>query len=187
MDHRNFSSLYDSYSGITNNPSESINAVLKRMTNWQEFPVDSVYYVEIQQGRAGLGNYQLKSKFKEARLDKDEIWITHKIVAPDEIIQYEKSSITDVDAKPSSSHALTTPVPSLDEHEDSKNTADDLALSTDTDESDNTSLSSPVPLPEETMSTSHKNRHKSKIHAQIRVCTSMTTKAWHTYPNVKHI
>lgn len=73
MDDRNFSSLYDSYSGITNNPSESINAVLKRMTNWQEFPVDSVYYVEIQQGRAGLGNYQLKSKFKEARLDKDEI------------------------------------------------------------------------------------------------------------------
>lgn len=73
MDHRNFSSLNDSYSGITNNPSESINAVLKRMTNWQEFPVDSVYYVEIQQGRAGLGNYQLKSKFKEARLDKDEI------------------------------------------------------------------------------------------------------------------
>lgn len=73
MDHRNFSSLNDSYSGITNNPSESINAVLKRTTNWQEFPVDSVYYVEIQQGRAGLGNYQLKSKFKEARLDKDEI------------------------------------------------------------------------------------------------------------------
>lgn len=93
--------MYDSYSVLTKNPSESINAVLKRMTDWQEFPVDSVYYVEFQQRRAGLGNYQLKSKFKEARLDKDEIRITHKIVTPGEIIQYVKSSITDVDAKPS--------------------------------------------------------------------------------------
>nr|XP_034316005.1 uncharacterized protein LOC117685662 [Crassostrea gigas] len=96
-----FPSLYDSYSGITNNPSESINAVLKRMTGWQELPVDSMmlslfhlqnfYLVEIQRGRAGLGNYKLKSKFKEARLDKDEIRIPHKIVAPDEIIQYVPS------------------------------------------------------------------------------------------------
>ena len=34
-----FKGLYDSYSGITNNASESINAVLKRMTGWQELTV----------------------------------------------------------------------------------------------------------------------------------------------------
>lgn len=127
--------MYDSYSGITNNPSESINAVLKRMTGWQELPVDSMllslfhlqnfYLVEIQRGRAGLGNYKLKSKFKEARLDKDEIRIPHKIVAPDEIIQYVKSSITDVVAKPlpTKKPSSSAPVPNLDEHEDPKDTA----------------------------------------------------------------
>jgi hypothetical protein len=57
-----FPGLYDSYSGITNNASESINAVLKRMTGCQELPVDSMvlslyhlqnfYFVEIQRGRA---------------------------------------------------------------------------------------------------------------------------------------
>lgn len=57
---------------------------------------------------------------------------------------------------------MTTPVQNLDEHEDTKNIADDLTLSPDTDESDNTSLSSSVPLPEESMSTSHKNRDMSQ-------------------------
>lgn len=69
--------LYDPYSGITNNPSESINAVLKRMNGWQELPVDSmmlslyhlqnVYHLEIQRGRAGLGNYKLKTKYTVER------------------------------------------------------------------------------------------------------------------------
>ena len=42
--------LYDPFSGITNNPSKSINAVLKRMTGWQELPVDcmmlSLYHLQ---------------------------------------------------------------------------------------------------------------------------------------------
>ena len=97
--------LYDPFSGITNNPSESINAVLKRMTGWQELPVDcmmlSLYHIqnyynlEIQRGHAGLGNYQLKTKYKEAKIDKDEIIIPNKVVEPGEIITYEKSVISD--------------------------------------------------------------------------------------------
>lgn len=58
-------SLFDPFSGITNNPSESINAVLKRMTGWQELPVDCMmlslfhlqnfYHVEIQRGTPSCG------------------------------------------------------------------------------------------------------------------------------------
>ena len=101
-----FPSLYDHYSGITNNPSESIDTVLKRMTGWQELPVDCLmlglfhlqnyYWIEIQRGRAGMGNYRLKTKYKEPRLNKDEICIPYKIVNPDDIIEYVKSSINDV-------------------------------------------------------------------------------------------
>ena len=43
-----------------------------------------------------MGNYRLKTKYKEARLAKDEIYIPYKIVNPDDIIEYVKSSINDV-------------------------------------------------------------------------------------------
>jgi hypothetical protein len=35
-----FDGLYDPYSGITNNLSESYNAVLKQENDWKELPVD---------------------------------------------------------------------------------------------------------------------------------------------------
>jgi hypothetical protein len=35
-----FDGLYDPYSGITNNLSESYNAVLKQEKDWKELPVD---------------------------------------------------------------------------------------------------------------------------------------------------
>ncbi|KAK3108798.1 hypothetical protein FSP39_015983 [Pinctada imbricata] len=100
-----FNNLYDPYSGVTNNPSESINSVLKRMTGWQELPVDSMmlslyflqnfYQAEIQRGRAGIGNYRLKARYREAKLDKDELHIPNKIIAPDRIIEYVKSASAD--------------------------------------------------------------------------------------------
>lgn len=59
--------LFDPYSGITNNLSESMNAVLKREQDWKELPVDlltlGLYYLqnfenyEILRGRSGIGNY----------------------------------------------------------------------------------------------------------------------------------
>ena len=55
--------IYNPYSGITNNQSESFNATLKRLQNWHEVPVDVIvlslhhlqifYYNEIQRGLAG--------------------------------------------------------------------------------------------------------------------------------------
>ncbi|KAK3108536.1 hypothetical protein FSP39_010086 [Pinctada imbricata] len=100
-----FSNLYDPYSGVTNNPSESINSVLKRMTGWQELPVDTMmlslfylqnfYFSEIQRGRAGVGNHKLKSKYREARLEKEDLNIPNKVVLPEKIIEYVKTASKD--------------------------------------------------------------------------------------------
>lgn len=58
--------IYNSFSGITNNQSESFNATLKRLQSWHEVPVDvivlSLYHLqayycnEVQRGFAGLSN-----------------------------------------------------------------------------------------------------------------------------------
>lgn len=57
--------------------------------------------MECQRGRAGIGSYKLKLKYMEARLDKDEIRVPYKIVNPDEIIEYVKSSINSAELKAS--------------------------------------------------------------------------------------
>jgi hypothetical protein len=45
--------VFDPYSGITNNLSESMNAVLKRENDWKELPVDLLalgfYYIQKQE------------------------------------------------------------------------------------------------------------------------------------------
>ena len=46
------------------------------------YHLQNYYYLEIQRGRAGLENYQLKTKYKEAKIDKDEIIIPNKVVKP---------------------------------------------------------------------------------------------------------
>jgi hypothetical protein len=42
--------MFDPYSGITNNLSESMNAVLKPENDWRELPVDllalGIYYIQ---------------------------------------------------------------------------------------------------------------------------------------------
>ena len=54
----------------TTNQSESFNAVLKRLQQWKEVPVDAMvlslkrladfHLAEVQRGYAGLGNYDLR-------------------------------------------------------------------------------------------------------------------------------
>jgi len=56
--------LYNPYSGVTNNQSESFNKVIKEFQSWKEAPLDSfvlamyqlqVYYCnEIKRGLAGM-------------------------------------------------------------------------------------------------------------------------------------
>ncbi len=93
--------MYDPFSGVTNNQSESFNATLKRLQKWHEVPIDTIilslyhnqafYYNEIQRGLAGneiiitihidhsynickgLGDYRLLPEFKSARRSMDEL------------------------------------------------------------------------------------------------------------------
>ena len=77
-----FDGLYYPFSGITNNLSESYNAILKQEQEWEELPVDmmvlgfhflqSFDYFEIR-GLSGAGDYHLKSEFSRAALEQDEI------------------------------------------------------------------------------------------------------------------
>lgn len=80
------------------------------------------------------------------------------------VLNYRRCCLVFACKKLSSSHVLTAPVPNPHEHEDPKDTAHDLTLSSklDTNESDNKSLPSPEPLPEETLSTPHKDRVTSQ-------------------------
>ena len=87
--------VYNPYSGVTSNQAESFNALLKRLQNWREVPVDAIilslyylhayYFNEIQRGLCGLGNYQLLEQFSIARLDPDNI-ITMSVYPPDQIV-----------------------------------------------------------------------------------------------------
>lgn len=55
--------IYNPFTGITNNQSESFNSMLKRLQSWHEVPVDVIilslyhlqafYYNEMQRGLAG--------------------------------------------------------------------------------------------------------------------------------------
>ncbi|CAC5387653.1 unnamed protein product [Mytilus coruscus] len=88
---------------ITNNPCESMNAVIKRLNKYKELPVDcfvlSMYYLqcyyftEIQRGLAGVGNYRLRPEFIHARIPKDEISIPKRVIKPDDIVKHVMSEI----------------------------------------------------------------------------------------------
>lgn len=92
--------MFDPYSGITNNLSESMNAVLKRENDWKELPVDLLalgfYYIqnfenyEILRGRSGLGNYHLKAELKRAFIPPSDLILPKRVVCPDEVIEYLK-------------------------------------------------------------------------------------------------
>ena len=87
--------VYSPYSGVASNLSEAFNAVLKRLQNWREVPIDAIvlalYYLqalysnEIQRGFAGLGNYSLSSEFAAAQWSADEI-MTIATFQPEEIV-----------------------------------------------------------------------------------------------------
>ncbi|CAF0895920.1 unnamed protein product [Adineta steineri] len=71
--------LFDDMSGVTSNPSESINAVFKRWLCWKELSLDALvqmfylvlgYYVnEIRRGFSGYGNYHLQLKYNDSKVD----------------------------------------------------------------------------------------------------------------------
>jgi hypothetical protein len=95
--------LYDPLSGVTNNPCESMNAVIKRLSKFKELPVDcfvlsmvylqNYYITEFQRGLAGIGNFQLKTEFLHARIPKDEICIPKHVNKPEDIAKHVMAEI----------------------------------------------------------------------------------------------
>jgi hypothetical protein len=95
--------LYDPLSGVTNNPCESINAVIKRFSKFKKLPVDcfelsmfylqNYYITEFQRGLAGIGNVQLKTEFLHARIPKDEICIPKHVNKPEDIVKHVMAEI----------------------------------------------------------------------------------------------
>ena len=95
--------LYDPFSGVANNPCESMNAVIKRLNKFKELPVDcfvlsmvylqNYYITEIQRGLAGIGNFQLKTEFLHARIPKDEICIPRHVIKPEDIAKHVMAEI----------------------------------------------------------------------------------------------
>ena len=76
--------MYNPYSGVTSNQSESFNALLKRLQSCREVPLDtivlSLYYLqayysnEVQRGFAGLGTFLLSVELEDTRRPADEIF-----------------------------------------------------------------------------------------------------------------
>ena len=88
--------LYTPHSGITNNISESMNAVLKRLMDWKEVPVDSAvlsfcflqnyYHNEMLRGMCTTGQYRLRPHFANCSQDPSNIDFKSDIISPQDII-----------------------------------------------------------------------------------------------------
>lgn len=75
--------IYDPYSGVTNNIVESMNSLIKRLTYWEEKPLDNIalsfyylqnYYVnELLRAFCGFGNLTLKNRHRSAQMDRNHV------------------------------------------------------------------------------------------------------------------
>ena len=94
--------IYNPFSGITNNVSESINRVLKDLTCWKCQPVDCAllsfwhlqryFQMEIYRGKADVGQYHLKSSFINCCIASDEIPTMGNILTPENIVKFIRTS-----------------------------------------------------------------------------------------------
>ena len=75
--------IYNPYSGVTNNQSESLNRVIKAFQGWREAPIDcidlalhqlQIYFLyEIRRVFAGVGEYHIAKSFNSIKLDRDAV------------------------------------------------------------------------------------------------------------------
>lgn len=101
--------IYNPFSGVTTNQSESFNVVLKRLNSWTEVPLDvivlSLYYLqmfyhnEIQRGFAGLGTYSLVQELVSTRRSVDEI-VVIPTLSPVDIVDKIREREAPVVTKP---------------------------------------------------------------------------------------
>ena len=88
--------LYDPFSGITNNISESMNCVMKDLLDWKEVPVDVIvlcfqmlqnyYLAEVRRGFGGIGTYTLTPRYSSSACDPEDIVLPSGICDPQDIV-----------------------------------------------------------------------------------------------------
>ena len=112
--------ISDPENGLTNNPSESMNAVLHNLQQWKQVPLDvicvslfhlsSYYQREIIRGQHLYGSWILKEEFSHLQHDSSLIPFLPKAIDPKEIVvkaretalpQYEEVSMANNDSTPS--------------------------------------------------------------------------------------
>ena len=101
--------LYNPYSGITNNCSESVNAKLKRLTDWKEKEVDNIvlylYYMqsndiaELMKSFCGVGEMTLLKKYRYALKDPETIILPKRVCHPDKMIEMIKGELQLIDTE----------------------------------------------------------------------------------------
>ena len=83
---------YINHSGITNNMSESMNPILKRLLEWKEVQCDSAvlsfrflqvyYHNELLRGLCGTGSFRLKPEFLRCQQSLEDIEFPKEVCAP---------------------------------------------------------------------------------------------------------
>ena len=94
--------LINTMYGVTNNGSESINCVLKKLVQWREVPVDvlilALYHLQqyynynILSALCDTGNYLLKDEFRIYKQDTSLINFLPSVKNPDTIVDQIKNS-----------------------------------------------------------------------------------------------
>ena len=108
-------SLYTPHSGITNNSSEGMNTVIKRLMGWKEVPVDTAvlcfyhlqnfYLNEILRGLCNTGNFKIRTEFQGSLQDPADIQFSENISSPQDIVDKIKSA--SIESHPTDSQRIT--------------------------------------------------------------------------------
>ena len=96
----------DFVTGITNNPSESMNAVLRRLKNWKQVPLDVItvslyhlsmyYYREIERSFHQCGKWVVKDEFEHLKREPSLLPFFPKVYSPKEIVDKVALDIREV-------------------------------------------------------------------------------------------
>ena len=95
-----------SKNGITNNLSEGINSLLKKLANWPGIPTDAVVtalyflqrykYNEILRGRLQVGDFQMKEIHLDQALEPSEVNMPNSVCTPEQIVDLIKAGNLEV-------------------------------------------------------------------------------------------
>ena len=95
------------HNGVTNNPSESMNAVLHSLQNWKQVPLDIIctslyhlctyYHREIERGLHNCGSWELCDEFSSFSRDPSMMPNLPKTVDPKDIVRRARGECLDID------------------------------------------------------------------------------------------